>query len=186
MSWRQGWLPLVLSILSATALVAFLSFLAIREGRSTITVPLPAGEAPSPKEFPSDFGRLSELVPLAGGVAPIVQGVVPDLHAPEFRDVAWVNEQNPDAFTIQVLAARDEEVVKRFLAGREDRSQFVYFIYPEAEGSWYVVTTGRYATAELAAGIAEEKDFGSLATQPFPRRMSAYQDAVKQHSSAPE
>lgn len=185
MKWRAGWPYLAAGTGCAVLLLVVVTVIALKARRETEPLPLPLGEPQSVAVFPADFGRLDELVPSAGGVAPIPVDVVPVEHAPEYQEAAWLNAQDPAVFTLQVLAARDEEVVKRFLAAREDRADFAYFIYPQQDGVWFVLTTGRYATHELAASVAEGKDFGSLSTRAFPRRMSVYQEALRVVPPAP-
>lgn len=180
MNWQKA--PLFLAASAAAALLLLTAILLL----STRTEAPEAVNSAEPLKirelaaFPADFGRLDELVPFSGGVAPVATDVAPVVeHAPEFRDAGWVNAQVPDVFTVQVLAARDESAVKRFLAEREDRARFVYFQYPQGETVWYVVTTGSFPSHELAAGVIESADFGSLPAKPFPRRMGAYQEALK-------
>lgn len=179
MSWRRSPLFLGAGLLSACLLLVFVSVLVLREKAPHLPEPVVEVTANAKKEvvFAPDFGRLDELVPFAGGIVPVPLEVTPMEHGAEFRDSAWVKAQDPDRFTLQVMAAHDEEVIKRFLAEREDRAQFVYFINPQEGVNWYVVTVGSFATREQAAGEADTKDFG-LSTRPFPRQMSAYQEAI--------
>ncbi|MDF3030444.1 MAG: hypothetical protein K0R03_1002 [Moraxellaceae bacterium] len=180
MNWQRAPFFLGLSAASALLLLAFVLLLSVQEEASDAPGPVQQVQAREEVRFPPGFGSLANLVPFKGGVAPVATDVVPAVeHGPEYRDAAWVHEQSPESFTIQVLAARDEEAVKRFLAEREDRSQFVYFLYPQGGESWFVVTTGSYPSHELAAGIIDSRDFGGLPAKPFPRRMGAYQDALR-------
>lgn len=186
MSWQRSPLFLGAWLSSAFLLGLFVLLLIWRE--KTPGIPLPivdtvvaSGKAAS---FPAAFGRLDDLVPFAGGIAPVAMEVTPVEHGPEFRDAAWVKAQNPDAYTLQVLAAHEEEAVKRFLAAREDRAQFVYFINPQDGATWYVVTTGSFATREQALGIADSRDFG-VPTKPFPKRIGGYQEAIAAASASP-
>jgi hypothetical protein len=134
---------------------------------------------PGGSTFPRDFGRLDELVPFAGGVNPVAPGVVPVEHTPEYRGGDWVAAQSPDAWTIQVLAVREEEAVKRFLAGREDRVDFNYFVYPQEGSNWYVVTLGSFPSRELAEGVAASKGLETGEGRPFARRLATYQEALR-------
>lgn len=179
MNWRSGGAYLAAAVACMALLLVFIAVIAVKEQRKEVAVQLPVGKPQELAGFPDDFGRLDELVPFAGGTSPVPVDVVPMEHAPEFQDSEWVNAQDPSAFTLQVLAAREEGVIKRFLAGREDRADFSYFVFPQGEGSWFVLTTGRYATHELAASIGESKEFGDLTARPFPRRMSVYQEALR-------
>jgi hypothetical protein len=185
MNWKLAWPYALASAAAAVLLGAGISMLALTKDPAQKDISLQVGEPVTMSEFPPDFGSLAELVPFAGGVAPVSVDVAPTLHAPEFQDAAWVNAQDSGTYTIQVLAARDEEVVKRFLAGQEDRSQFVYFVYPQADGNWFVVTTGRFATHELAVSVAASRDFNGLSTKPFPRRFGVYQEALQAPVSSP-
>lgn len=176
MSWRRSPLFLAAALGSLLLLCLFVLILSLHE-KEGLPMPLVTEEESTTKNvFPKDFGRLDDLVPFAGGVAPIAAEVVSIEHEPEFRDMAWVRSQNADSFTIQVLAVRDEEAVKRFLAAQADRGRYVYFSNVQDGVSWYVVTTGSFSSVELARGVADAGNFGTD-TKPFPKRMGAYQSA---------
>lgn len=174
MSWRRAPLFFAAALASLLLLCLFVLLLSLRAPEGLPTPLVTEVEPAAKTTFPKDFGRLDNLVPFAGGVAPIAAEVVPVEHAPEFRDSAWVRGQNADSFTIQVLAVRDEEAVKRFLADREDRGRYVYFSNMQDGVSWYVVTTGSFSSVELARGVADAGNFGTD-SKPFPKRMGAYQ-----------
>lgn len=176
---------LAISVVSVAAIAVLVSLLASQH--QVVRVPVPTAkiaQRQEVREFPDNFGRLDALVPFAGGIAPLASQVVPVEHAPEFRDSSWLLSQNPESFTIQVFASQDEQAVKRFLAGRDDRARFVYFLYPQNGANWFVVTTGSFATHELAAGVAGDNAFSGLDGNAFPRRMGAYQEALR--SGPPE
>lgn len=189
MSWQRA--PLFIGVAGGSLLLlcVALLLLSLREKQGVVVPVVAESGAPAVASFPKDFGQLGDLVPFAGGVAPIAAQVEStEQRAPEFRDAGWLKGQNADSFTIQVLAVRDEESVKRFLADRPDRDRYVYFL-SELDGSnWYVVTTGSYSSVELARGVAESGVFGTDG-KPFPRRMGAYQpvseDSPPSSSSAP-
>ena len=128
--------------------------------------------------FPSDFGRLSDLVPFTGGISPVASGVVPVAHGPEFRDSDWVKAQVPMDWTLQVLASQDEGAVKRFLTSLDNRADFVYFTHPQDGQDWYVVTTGVFSSREQAIGVGASMMLPDGA-RPFPRSMSSYQEALR-------
>lgn len=136
------------------------------------------------RKFDPDLGSLASLVPHAGGVAPVPAVVNPVEHGGEYRDITWLKAQNPDAYTLQVLGARSEEAVKRFIAGQDDPSQFSYFETREAGRPWFVVVHGNYASRELALGVADTLDIG-LDSKPFPKRFGAYVDALALSAQPP-
>lgn len=164
---------------SAVLLLGVVMMLAWRQGAGPLVVGLEPEDkrAVTPGSFPADFGRLDDLVPFAGGVSPVAAAVVPVAHGPEFRDSDWVKAQGPEAWTLQVLASQDESAIKRFLAGLENRADYVYFAYPQDGQTWYVVTTGSYSSRELALGVADSLKAPDGA-RPFPRVMNAYQEAL--------
>lgn len=181
----RGWPWLAVSASCAGLLVVLVLGLVLH-GRGTPGAPALTveGVVPGGSTFAPGFGRLDDLVPFAGGAAPVSEEVVPVEHAPEYRDADWVKAQSPEAFTIQAMAAREEEAVKRFLAEREDRTDFAYFIYPQDGSNWYVVTLGSYPSRELAEGIAISKGLAGEG-KAFPRRFGVYQDALRP-APAPE
>lgn len=164
---------------SAVLLVVVVIVLAWREGPGPLVRTLePVDERAAVHDrFPADFGRLTDLVPFAGGVSPVASAVVPVAHGPEFRDGDWVKAQPPEGWTLQVLASQDEGTVKRFLSGMDNRADFVYFAHPQEGKTWYVVTTGSYASRELALGVANGVKVPDGA-RPFPRSMASYQEAL--------
>jgi hypothetical protein len=185
MNWQKAPLFLATSVASTLVLLAFVVLLSARAEAPAEADTVQAVHTQAQLKFPPGFGRLDELVQFQGGVAPVATDIAPAVeHGPEYRDSNWVNSQSPESFTIQVLAAQDEDAVKRFLAEREDRTRFVYFLYPQGGIDWLVVTTGNYPSHELAAGIIEASDFGTLPARPFPRRMGTYQEALRAPESA--
>lgn len=162
-----------------------LAILAWQQGGKPLTTVLALSDKPTAGGllFGSGFGRLDELVPFAGGISPVAAAVVAPVHGPEFRDRDWVRSRNPESWTLQYMAASDEAAVKRLLAGLENRASYVYFEYPQDGETWFVVTSGDYATRELALGVAES---GTMTgeVRPFPRRFGAYQEALMGEAAA--
>lgn len=181
---RAPWLLAGL-IGSAVLLLGVVMVLAWRQGPGPLVAGLESEDkrAATVDNFPADFGRLDDLVPFAGGVSPVASAVVPVAHGPEFRDPDWVKAQGPEAWTLQVLASQDESAIKRFLAGLENRADYVYFAYPQDGQTWYVVTTGSYSSRELALGVADSLKAPDGA-RPFPRAMGAYQEALSAAETA--
>lgn len=173
--------PLMLSglLVSLAGLVVVVLLLTWQKGPGPLvqTLQTPEEKAAATARFTADFGRLSDLVPFAGGVSPVAAAVVPIAHGPEFRDKDWVRAQSPDSWSLQVLASQDESTVKRFLAGLEDRANYVYFVHPQDGQTWYVVTTGAYSSREMALGASESMRMPDGARH-FPRSMASYQDAL--------
>lgn len=179
MKLPRGWPFLAIAGGSAGLLLVLVLALVLQWKADPAAPALTVAGVPGSSTFPPGFGRLDELVPFAGGVAPVPEVVVPVAHAPEFRGADWVEGQKADAWTIQVLAARDEEAVKRFLADREDRVDFNYFVFPQDGSEWYVVTLGSFSSREMAEGVAASKGLGTGEGRAFARRLGIYQEALR-------
>lgn len=106
-------------------------------------------------EFSADFGQLAKIVPPTDYVA-----TPPENHGPQYRTADWIKAQGSLAWTLQVFSSEDEDVVKSYLAQREDKEQFAYFLYREGEARKYVVVYGNFVTMELALGVSNSMDFG--------------------------
>lgn len=180
----RGWPYLAVAGGSAGLLLLLVLVLVLQWRGDPAAPALTVAGVPGASTFPPGFGRLDDLVPFAGGVAPVPEAVVTVDHAPEFRGPDWVAAQNADIWTLQVMAARDEEAVKRFLAEREDRVDFNYFVFPQDGSEWYVVTLGSFASRELAEGVATSKGIGAGEGKAFPRRMGTYQEALRAAAQA--
>ncbi|MBH1971380.1 SPOR domain-containing protein [Moraxellaceae bacterium AER2_44_116] len=105
-------------------------------------------------EFSDDLGQLRSVVPPTDYVA-----TEPENHGPQYRTADWLKAQGSLAWTLQVMAVEDEEVAKSYLAKREDKEQFAYFMYKEGEKTEYIVIYGNFVTMELALGVADTTDF---------------------------
>ena len=106
-------------------------------------------------EFTTDLGQLLKVVPPTNYVA-----TVPQNHGPQYRTVDWLKAQGSLAWTLQVMSSEDEEMVKSYLAQREDKEQFAYFMTREGEKVSYIAVYGNFVTMELALGVANTMDFG--------------------------
>lgn len=179
MNLPRGWPYLAVAGGSAAVLLALVLVLVLQWKDDPAVPALTVSGVPGSSTFPPGFGQLDDLVPFAGGVAPVPEVVVAVAHAPEFRAADWVAQQNPESWTIQVMAAREEEAVKRFLAEREDRVDFNYFVFPQDGSEWFVVTLGSFASRELAEGVAASKGLGAGEGRAFARRLATYQDALR-------
>lgn len=179
MNLPRGWPYLAVAGASAAVLLMLVLVLVLQWKDEPAAPALAVSGVPGSSTFPPGFGQLDDLVPFAGGVAPVSEVVVAVAHAPEFRAADWVERQNPESWTIQVMAAREEEAVKRFLADREDRVDFNYFVFPQDGSEWFVVTLGNFASRELAEGVAASKGLGTGEGRAFARRLGTYQEALR-------
>ncbi len=146
------WLPVALFSLSI--LVVDITIVAFK-GRNAAKEPsiqdVFQGEI---HEFSADLGQLNSIVPPTNYFA-----TPPENHGPQYRTADWLKRQGSLAWTLQVMASEDEDLVKSYLAKRDDKEQFAYFLHREGEKTEFVVVFGNFVTMELALGVAETTDF---------------------------
>ena len=121
-------------------------------------------------EFSADLGQLPKIVPPTNYVA-----TPPVNHGPQYRTVDWLKAQGSLAWTLQIISSEDEEVVKSYIAQRDDKEQFAYFMYKEGEKVSYIAVYGNYVTMELALGVANTMDFAlANGARPSPEKFATY------------
>ncbi|MFN3587709.1 MAG: SPOR domain-containing protein [Moraxellaceae bacterium] len=176
MKLEGRWPALVMLAGCAGLLLVLIGWLMARSGDSKLPARLVLGKSPevTAARFDEGFGRLDALVPFRGGIAQAPAQAQAEGLAPEYRDEAWLRSRHPESYTLQLLAAREESTVVRFLASREDRGELLYFSYPDNGERWFVVVVGEYPSRELAQGVAETMP-AVADSRPFPRRFGAYQ-----------
>lgn len=146
------WLPV--AAMSLSILIIDIAVVAVK-GRNAAKEPsiqdVFQGET---HEFSDDLGQLKSIVPPTTFVS-----TPPENHGPQYRTADWLKAQGSLAWTLQVMANEDEELVKSYLAKREDKEQYAYFMYREGEKTEYIVVFGNFVTMELALGVAETTNF---------------------------
>lgn len=87
--------------------------------------------------------------------------VIRDLrnYPPEFKDKQYF-EKHAKEWTVQVMNVSNNDIITQYLNGREDRDQFAYFRYHNANGELrYILTYGAMKSQEALQTITS-KDFG--------------------------
>lgn len=181
MSWRRSPLLVWASLICLFFFLACVLVLipAQKGNKSLLSAKIIQLKSKETTELPADFGSLGDLVPFSGGIDPMSADMRLGLeeHTPEFRGADWLRSQPAEQFTIQVMAARDLDSIKKFLEGREDRNRFSYFQSQRDDGLWYVLVTGNYSSLELARGVADSMEF-NLVGRPFPKSFQVFQDSI--------
>lgn len=162
------WLPM--TVISFTLLLLSIMVITIK-GRNAPQQPtiqdVFTGET---HEFSADLGQLSKIVPPTSYVA-----TPPENHGPQYRTVDWLKAQGSLAWTLQVMSSEDEEAIKSYIAQRDDKEQFAYFMYKEGDTISYIAVYGNYVTMELALGVANTVDFALLnGARAAPQKFVTY------------
>ncbi|OOR89374.1 hypothetical protein B0181_06725 [Moraxella caviae] len=107
--------------------------------------------------------RIDTLGELNKEVAPIdFSTLVRDLrtYPAEFKDHRFF-EAAKNSYAIELMDVRQHEVIVDYLNGREDRDQFAYFRYLDADKQpRYVLTYGKFSNADTAQSQLSVTDFG--------------------------
>ena len=101
-------------------------------------------------------------------------------HEPEFRGSAFIAE-NKNVWTLQLLKVAEEDVIRSYLDGREDRSQFHYFRLDDQKHNnvQYVLTYGVFKNTQAAIEDAQKVSFGlPKSVKVLPQKFNAYADMV--------
>ena len=95
----------------------------------------------------------------------------------------WLRHQNPNAYTLQVLGAHDQETLKKFLA-QNPLVDIAMFKTTYRNKSWYVLVHGLYPNRSEALA-ALEKLPASLRqnTQPWARTLTSIQKLINSPSA---
>ena len=113
------WLPIAAG--AFTLLLAALTVISLK-GRNAPQLPtiqdVFTGQT---HEFSADLGQLPKIVPPTSYIA-----TPPENHGPQYRTVDWLKAQGSLAWTLQIISSEDEEVVKSYIAQRDDKEQFAY------------------------------------------------------------
>lgn len=101
-------------------------------------------------------------------------------HEPEFRGSSFIAE-NKNAWTLQLLRVAEEDVIRSYLNGREDRSQFYYFRLDDQKRNKveYVLTYGLFKNTKAAVEQEQKLNFGlPQSVKVLPEKFNSYAGLV--------
>ena len=110
---------------------------------------------------------------------PIPEIPPPATTSPRPKTAAWLLKQNPDAYSLQILAAGSEAAVRRFLQqhalGRE-----VYYFESRRKGQpWFAVLHGIYKDRDTAVAALKKLPEPLGKAGAWPRALSSIQSEIK-------
>ncbi len=98
--------------------------------------------------------------------------------APQSRDVAWIQDQPRNAFTIQILGLGHERGVRDFLRQEALEGDVAWFQTERNGSDWFVAIFGSYPNAEAARAAIGGLPAGVRRNQPWIRSFGSVQDAI--------
>jgi len=94
----------------------------------------------------------------------------------EIQGSEWLQHQDPENYTLQVLGAHDEFTLKQFLNQHQELTDMALFKTRYHQKDWYVLVYGIYPTREAALAARAQLPATLLrATQPWARTLASIQ-----------
>ncbi|MFP4609408.1 MAG: SPOR domain-containing protein [Thiohalophilus sp.] len=82
---------------------------------------------------------------------------------------AWLWDQDPDAYTLQLIAGGNEPAIQEFIDHHDLRGEAVFYQTRRNGNPWFVVVLGRYADRETALAAREALPAALREQSPWPR-----------------
>ncbi|MDY6991716.1 MAG: AAA family ATPase [Pseudomonadota bacterium] len=99
----------------------------------------------------------------------------------EIQSSEWLQHQDPESYTLQVLGAHDEFTLKQFLNQHDELTEMALFKTRYHQKDWYVLVYGIYPTREAALAARAHLPATLLrATQPWARTLASIQKLLAQ------
>lgn len=91
----------------------------------------------------------------------------------------WIMFQEPLLYTIQVMAAKEEDSVSRFLKlNKNNPNEIAYYKMYSNDGTWYKFISGKYKTFEKAKSACYDLPEQLQKLGPWPRKFASIQKDI--------
>jgi DamX protein len=134
--------------------------------------PAPAVRAEPPAAEPAAPSRPADNVPKP-----------PARAATRVGDEAWLLEQAPGNYTVQIFGSHEHEAVERFKRGSRLKDRLAWYRTSRNGRDWYVVVMGSYASRDAARRAIAALPAEVKRNNPWPRSLGAVQESIR--STAP-
>ncbi|MDH3714179.1 MAG: SPOR domain-containing protein, partial [Gammaproteobacteria bacterium] len=96
------------------------------------------------------------------------------------RGSAWLQNQRKDHYVVQLMAARDLQVLNQFIREHSLGSQAAVFTTQRGGLPWHVLLYGRYANADVARASIATLPPGLRKHSPWIRSIASVQKAIRE------
>ncbi len=93
---------------------------------------------------------------------------------------AWLLEQNPDAYTVQIVASPSQENLSAFAKKNFADQQTAYYVKSSQEKQWYILVYGLYPTRDEALAAIEKLPSNIVKNKPYPLQIDKIQQLLRQ------
>lgn len=91
--------------------------------------------------------------------------------------------QNPEFYTLQVVAASKKESLEAYMKRQSNRSSLYMYRGTRESKSWYVIVQGVYSSREAALNARRSLPNEQAKAGPWPRKMSSIQEEIEEFRS---
>lgn len=147
----------------------------------------------SPLEpLPEPTIKAIELVPLPVATVPANDREPTPVDTPKKTAVTdktvlhpakWLLQQDPTHYTLQLLSARKQSSILEFSKKYDDIQELAHFHHKIKGQQWHVITAGIYPSRGAAKKAILTLPKALQSNQPWPRRLSAIQQAINKNPS---
>ena len=101
-----------------------------------------------------------------------------DVNNAELKDNDWVLKQNPDHFTLQLVAGRQKQTVTNFIKKYKLSGNLIYFSSQRNGKIWHNLTYGIYPDRKSATQASKKLPSSLLAVKPWIRQIKTIQSEI--------
>jgi hypothetical protein len=91
----------------------------------------------------------------------------------------WLMAQNPDDYTLQLLASNDEKLIRAYLDKHQFTEPVAYFAFQRDGKQWYAAVYGTYPEKSLAQTAAASLPAAVSQNPPWIRQFGGIQKLIK-------
>lgn len=125
----------------------------------------PSIKAPSPKP--------AEKAPVPTPAATTLSPALQQLEAMGLKNPAWLKQQSPDRWTLQVLGARDPETLIKFARQHRLGADSAWFITDLNGKPWYVLVHRLYGNRDIARNAISRLPAGLRQARPWVKSLQS-------------
>lgn len=105
----------------------------------------------------------------------------PQVTDKQLKDANWVIQQDPEHFTLQLLTARQQATIERFISQHQLQPEMLAYFYSSRNGkNWHNLIYGEYADRASANAAIKQLPPGLANEKPWIRQFRSIQSEVVQ------
>jgi len=136
--------------------------------------PVPSAPPPPPKTVEPRV-KVVEPPVKKPAAAPVPVPAAPD----DIKREAWLQGQPPGSFTLQLMALKDENDVRRAIEKYKLQDQAAYFTIQRSGQTLYALVYGAYPSRDEAVRAGQKLPAGLISGQPWARTFKSIHDDIR-------